>query len=1085
VANQEIDSDVKIEEGDINYTDQEIDESKKEMEQKVNEFGDKVNEFDNNVKKLDTEINNYKNFLSKYIKKLKWLLIILAVVTVIAFWIATILLKLLFIATYPAIITSIVIAFSIFSLFVYVAYDKISGIELPSTFKENSGIIDRSTKIDYIRNEVSKGAGLILYIGRELSNKVNMVLEEKEKQNRWKALSESLKNAIERYGLKAAHIKQGFEIWSNDPSTWLNNLTNKIAKDTSINVSIIRLSYYDYIEDTEMLKNTWIEIRSNKNILKELILNLLKKKYSKEFGESMVNEANIEAIARLISDNETFSIEQFDELIHSIYNDLFKRKVRILEKLRRFGFPFVNDDRFTTTILRFIPKEKDNKLWNEEFVKIIGEETGIDATLIDLFISSDEGIGQEHCSLEKIKQDKTLLMKLTNILINNQLVNVPTDYIGNNNINIILSNVIKDLHTFDIEDISKSFDEKLNNIGIIKKLFIKIMNDYLPVLDVGQDFSKFLPSGEPVDSIADYLSKTYNIGKEALLLLYYEYIGDRHNLNLVFDEIIKEPIKTRSLAEAILSTNAITLPEGISKGSALDSISALLQVYKKSNLYNEFNIHQIAIDLPYFYYFLEHSKGISRFLFNEGITNTEVDVPQNKLSELFNIHTKQETFENKMYENIKALCEYMLETNKPVSFKSQQIGPIAVAILSIYLTDKEGEMLSRYACSEAGRFDLSSKILYQYIKLKEELRNYENKPKLIEIIQNTINGQYSDYSQIESFKVELKNGILPETISGLIGSKFRELSDKLGGIELKFKEIKSEKLTKSLHEFLNTKLKESAISQSIESNIFSAYLISSSGGKAFNYLDRYLNKALEALDNNDKQYSQNIILSNEEKNVAGRGTRVGVVPPNKNFDRVMEQLKEVLKKVVELSEDRKPVGYTIVKIVPSQNTFQRLTLNTNKKYDPFTKIKELLIERFPLVTMGLVAVNDSKQSGQIVLVDLIKEFFNTQTDLSTLLENAISKNDGSILDKFYKKTNKKLDEYLFIRYNVSTLCEFSIEIYKKSKSKSEQEVEEQLARDITEIFKDAEIQLKGDQISSLAKQIFAKMENIATILQFS
>ena len=1037
-----------------------IKDSSKQIEKEANTLLDTVTKLNKDTtdyeNRIDSKIQNSRDIITKYEWQITNLLIGLAVGSVLIF----VIVELLF-GISIGLVYSVILTFILFFIFLYVIYKRIPVVPLPSKSEESLTLINRSIESSKI---VAGGAVSIV---KKLVPQIDAFLSEAEKQKRWESFSESLQNATKLYGFKTVGIIRGWSIWSDNPNTWLDESATKLSQSLSVSKSIIMLSYYDYVDEIGNCKNTWAEIKTDKVILNELILYLLKNKYVDILGKEIINyKTNVPAIVRSISDNDTFSLEEFNILIYSIYKDLLKQKLKILEKLKILQFPFINDEDFVNDVLTFMPKNKEREAWKTDIIDFIAEKTKIESNLLQLFILPDNEL------LETIKADEKSSLLLIDILINNHLVAVPTNYNGNSNVSSQLLNIIKGLPTFNLVILSNDFTERLNEIETTKRLFLKVINDYkLPILDKKSDFSKFFPESDPAEGTAIYLSELCGMDKNILLLLYFEYSNNQTKTRFLFDNIIKDPIQTKNLAEAILTTGTITVPENLNKSIVTESISAMLKVQ------NKFNIQSLALDIPKFNEFLKYSDSLIDFLFNEGFSKIRIDVPINRLAEMFQTNgTSEQT-----YQKLKELCEYILKQAKSISYLEDVKKQLIVAILSIYLTTKKADINSRHACQEAEKFDMANKILYQYIYLKEKGREDKNKNiKLIKIVDGVVNAEYSDYIHLEAFKSELSNGRLPIAISLLLSNKFDSLAQQIDKIEDTFNQ-NFDNIKDRIREFLRSKLNKVNIDQSLESKIFSAYLISSSEGKALGLLDKYLSEALNELDGTSKTYSKKILLSTEEKTVAGKGTRVGVIPPNQNFDQIMTLLDKVFDKIVKLSGESNPVAYTIVKIDPSQTTFKHLSFNTTAGFDPSDIIKNLIIEKFnPLLNMSLVAINSNNPSEKVVMVDIIKEFFNTQTTIYVLLESSISISNKGALN--YLKSGK-LDNALFNKYVVSSLCDFSYKIYGLNKSLGDKKVKDELSANILKLLEDEQLTIDKNEAENLAALIFTKVENIATIIQ--
>ena len=130
--------------------------------------------------------------------------------------------------------------------------------------------------------------------------------------------------------------------------------------------------------------------------------------------------------------------------------------------------------------------------------------------------------------------------------------------------------------------------------------------------------------------------------------------------------------------------------------------------------------------------------------------------------------------------------------------------------------------------------------------------------------------------------------------------------------------------------------------------------------------------------------------------------------------------------------------------------------------------------------MSLVAINSNNPSEKVVMVDIIKEFFNTQTTIYVLLESSISISNKGALN--YLKSGK-LDNALFNKYVVSSLCDFSYKIYGLNKSLGDKKVKDELSANILKLLEDEQLTIDKNEAENLAALIFTKVENIATIIQ--
>jgi len=1057
---------------DIKKISKEIEEQSKLMETKAGELEKVGKLLDTNIETYEsntkTKLTNVKSDLASYKEKLKYLLIGLGVGSLLIFFIGAILLETTLNQIYIVIIVFALFAILLFSIFKL----------FPEDLIENNS--DPYTKL--ISQTLANGkiiTGYTLTILKSFVPQVQNLIDEVGKQNNWVIFAESLKNATKLYGIDIDEVKQGTSIASSETNLWLDETANELSKQIGIDKLIIKLSYYDYVSDNENLKNTWKEIKDNK-IEKELIAHLIELRYKKMLGNEISGyKHNVRSIIDIISEDDTFTLDEFDALMYQLHKTLLKQKLQIIEVLKGYKLNLIFPDDFEKLIIDFIPKSQKKEEWVSELIEFISKQFKIDIKIIELFISSRIDINIKLGGIFKEIQDSDkLLGNLVDILIKIEAIRIPTTYVFNSNVRVHMMQIIKTIPTFDTDFISSTFEERLSNINTVKQLFLKVINSYkIFELDRSKTINKFLPNENIEQDTAIYLSTLCGIKENILMLLYLDFIG--RNTEDLFESIIKKDLEIQILAEAICK---ISINLNFNKTNNIQNLIALLKIQ------TDFNLNQVLFTLPIFDRYVNYSIGLKKFLYKEELINDKKELQLTTTSQLF----KESAAASNIYEKLKLVCNWILKNNNYENLENDNIGAVISSILTVYLFSREDND-SSYACKESSRIKMATRILYHYVAEKEESEyNKSDEVKLNKTINDVLTNASVTYEHLGDFTSHLGNGLLPASISQLLSKRLEIIKEEIALIKERFdKGISTPNLKDKMHKFLEHRISSEIVKQSIGSRIFSAYLITVSSGSKGRSLggifDKYLPIAIDGLKKKDSRYGSSIFISAAEKSIGGKGTRLGVSPPTIKFEDVTKMLEDALKIAItnydKFEKTKAAVAYNIARIDLSKSTFKHMSFGSIIGNDPETVIKSLILEKFSaLSNLEILAVNKSDTPERIAIRDLIKEFFNEETIIYALIEDMISNVIKEVKTITYIN-NKIFDRALFGKYGVNNLCGFATKIYELSNSMGSDKVKEKLKKSLNEILVDSNQMSTEEEIVNLSSLIYDRLYNIGEIIQ--
>ena len=257
-------------------------------------------------------------------------------------------------------------------------------------------------------------------------------------------------------------------------------------------------------------------------------------------------------------------------------------------------------------------------------------------------------------------------------------------------------------------------------------------------------------------------------------------------------------------------------------------------------------------------------------------------------------------------------------------------------------------------------------------------------------------------------------------------------------------------------------------------------------------IDSTMPKICEELGKENPIFKDFLILAEEARSMAGRYTRIGLVPRNMSFDEFSKKFNEIFSKAVirEVRNEIEARKYSVnlIRIFPSDLAFKLVKAGIKEekieKEHPVFTIKQLCIDRWGLTeNLELVASSKSGESTKVVLRRVIESLFNQKTNLLLLTKDLIFnviKNRRIIKEKMERG---EFDQSLLREMGCSNLSELAIKIRSKHISISEETAFTDLKDSIKRILKSYNVRMRDRDINIFAKAIFQILDEIGLVLE--
>jgi hypothetical protein len=918
----------------------------------------------------------------------------------------------------------------------------------------------------------------------------------KERLNRQIDFINTLRNALTRYGFRLSPEANKCLTWfgplTDSDTEWIKDVAIKLSALIETPWQIIVLAYADYKGDTQLAKNTWVNILKERTLVSSLAKMLVKNKTieTEHFEEGL---DKYEAIEKIIAIDEPFNLDAFKKVYGKFYGSYSNEKKNLIDALRVYGFEIGAD--LEGRINKHVPKSFEEKERLESLFIIplkdfTSEEFIVSIEMIELAYFEHAGEKQKRVQAwEELRKNN--LDALSTVLIDHELVDIPTQYEDKSaEVTKFISSIIEPMPDFTILRAKIAVKQKFVLLDEIKRNFTRSLK-FNKITDFEEkDMISLLPYDLKVEVIAEWLQIQVEIPTSILLLFYFDYIQDKRRKGqfISIRDSINKPQESNDLKRLSQLMINLEIIKGETKSSDTNRISAISNLFLLLKELEDYDRLEIQNTFTEYNKLLDYSKEIVGFLKLQGFVSYTIDIDFTEILKIVKLAQK-DIFNRLQIITSEVISKKTQTINFPESQKS-----ITLATLTLHLVSRR-DLLQDDACISSSSDILASRILYQFSRVndEEEQKGIRNKTRFVEIVQKTIDGTFEDYKYYEAFQKELHSGYLYQRISHLLEARLQAIDERIGDKEELEKKIKT--YSGAVNTFLDSKLKANVILESLRMQLVSAYMITnpSSGDVITGVIDDCLNDACEELS-----YQGFLLLSDQS---FGRGTRVGIVPFRMDFTKFSSKFEKAFKLAVEKHFDpegkHKIQDYSgnLIRIFPSDAYFRRIDYaapqisddmdETNLPDDhPVKIVRKLVLKHFgPIHNLELLASLKSPEDKTLAMKSLLHTFFDANSTIYLMAEQQVN---GLIAGSRFIEYIKsgKLDQDLVSEFGCATRSQLALTIYKAAGKDGQRTtvIKQKMAEELVKIIRQDGSRLNDDVINGLGSTIFQVLYDIGLVL---
>jgi len=892
------------------------------------------------------------------------------------------------------------------------------------------------------------------------------------RRSRQNTFAKTLQNALLSYRIPLSadasdYLLNVFGSLDDLEIKWIDEVSRNLKPFIQIEPKIIKLCYFDYIGDSANLKNSWSDVLAEPALLGQLTQILLTYVIEKKPRD------DYEGLIKLVSTLDPFSLSSFEKAYYSFYYNLDRKKRHLINSMIDIH---VKMEDIEPKILEFPPKDPDEEKWEQELIDYSSRLLNLDSNIIALFYYDRIGnYGKRKDVWSYIKKGNELFIKFVQLLIDNKLLEIPDNYRNNKQLGKKISQILDNQSEFDFFNIRQSAYAEFKMIDSQKKSLTHALDDHgihFGSSKTETDFNSFIPmTADYLNEISAELSSKLNLDKD-FILLFYGSNYDKYLMENVFKEIKK--MKTTELAGVLVDKNLIKIEKGLQKSEEIKNISLILGFLPEFNLVQIQNFYQNYVNL------LEVAKKLVTFMGSEELAK-RTDIDFKKIVDILPEPDMQDRLDS-----INKILRILLDEEK--LFGNENMDAITIAILCVFLVNQE-DVSSRRCCQRAQQIEISSKILYHNMMMKEEetLRTKE-RFSLLKVIRNVILDSSIRYQFLANFKDGLAIGRLYQSSKDMASKQIQDAKEQMEQVSSLKGQI--EKIQTSFREFLNTELPYDFMEYAINSQIVQAYMISSRSQKGiFTQIvgDRMQKICLE-MSQTDSSFKDLLIMGEpKEDQFIGKSTRIGVVPLGMDFEEFSKKFHMLFDKTVEdyieekKTDQKSDFSVNIFRILASPTTFKRIKLDGTTQSpdqdDPIQIIRDLIVERFS-VEDGLSLVATSKEGSVRKLIEVVVD---EKGKLYSLLENdlKINLNKKEILDLI---RNKDFDKTLYEKFDCTKFTDLAKKTYQIEMTNDTDHVKSLIQNNTLQVFQKFKVEITDDESKIFSNLIYRVLNIFGTAL---
>jgi len=907
----------------------------------------------------------------------------------------------------------------------------------------------------------------------------------------------TMKNAIRQYGFQIhSRIEDYFRVFGplNDTEyEWLGECTKNLSPLFGVSPVILTLAYADFVGDRQLLNNAWSEISSNETTVAELG-NLLVMHGVLEAEYLGGSPDSYGALDDLISKQASFSIEPFRSVYYDFYVGLVAEKRSLLDALRAYRIK--SDSTVEDSIRNFVPDSLDRAQRLQELFSIAAREVSLPTEVISLaYYERDADPSRRIQSWDRIRATNDTLRLLAVHLVDNGIIEVPSDYRSDRSRLVsFVSQGLASLQGFTLQEGHQRISDLFDTVDARKAHFIRALFSHKVMLSESDrhEFDCWLQDDSTYAALASHLSQKTEVHPKLLLLFLHDYLQNEKESREVFLSLRQDFRLATELAKVLLTRGVIASPQGDLRKESVDRSNLTLLLQQE----DQFDPFRLQVRFDSCYRLLEYSMGLLGFLGKHKLVDNSTVADFARVVKLVSGRAER------LLDQLGIIVTDFLKAGGPTTIDQDPwLSAASAAILVLFLDSRE-DVLKIEACSNASSSDRSRRILYSYIRVREE-DGQAARPEtpLLIIIEKVIDETFQSYEHLVAFSEELTSGYLYPKISLLLASRLTTIQnqvDRLGEDRKRLEET-LQTVGEAVREFLNTELSEDVILQSLNMQLVAGYMITSSSTEAVftGVVDNYLQKACDQLEQQDPRYSNLLLLA--KKTSGGKATRTGIVPFGMSFEEFSELFDKAFQTAVSLLvatndyplERADRYSAILARVFPTKVFFKRIEgsvslVGTPSPDDPVSRIRELIIARYGLVqNLELVASLHSGEGKTVAMREVVTRLFDTRTSIYQIAKAELQPHiRGSKIGDSME--SKDFDRELLLSFGYTTFSSLARHIYKshtKGSNDSRAALRKRLRDNIESITRGVGARLDPDQLQAIDNAVFAAFYNVGAVIE--
>ncbi len=837
----------------------------------------------------------------------------------------------------------------------------------------------------------------------------------------------SMKNSLKYYGFnitdKTDRYLTDFYSDKNGEPQWISEACNELAIYFAIPHQVLELAYADYAGDPQLLRNTWQEIREDEHLLDGLIRALIHNgKASNSITTAPVgtNEGFRDLILKL----EIFSLDSFRQAYQLYFFDVALENHLIIDALMKYGF-HVEDN----VIRNLKVKTFDASLIPEEIIGYYSKLLSVPDFFIRLiFFESKGDVLNKARAWNRVISDDSNSRAFIELLLSQSKLVIDPSYANCSDIYLFCTSQMKRIKNYSLEEVNRIVSMTVVELKIMKRDYFEALEPF-EVLDSSQisKLNDLLINEDSESRFAEAISASTGLKKEIIQLLYYDRIDNRKSKSTIFRIVIENNY---------LDQLSIVLLRHPDLRNITQHHRDLISIAIPSLLKNveEFNAKKIVSSIHGFSKLINFTIDFQSLLLEEGFS---INISAVNISDALR---KASLVNNDgILKQLMVITKYVISSSRVEYVSDNWCEPICLSCLTYYLCLKRDEHRSE-ACRLTASDNQACQVLYHIVLVRER---EEGKAKNIGtpldiIIGEVVNGKTVEGEYIQSFTRELESGYLYMRIGNLVQARLDVIQDVVEKADKSaFLADKLGKMRRAVDTFLNSKLNNTYVIRALNTQIISAYIITTSSR------ERVITEVVDDAICNNPEYKQIIFM----KKGSGKSTRIGLVPFNMDFDAFSKRFGEIFEREVgkikaePQGEDCSNYSLNLIRVFPSDDYFKPIG-GTEDREDPISQIRSLILDNYGEVqTLQLLATVDEKERKSIAFGHMINQLFCEST-IYLLAEDKFLNitRDDYILKKL---NSSKLSNDLATRYGCIGIAQLASKIYstyQMGKDREKQEI---------------------------------------------